>query len=109
VHKSPNPKDNPLIAKNYKTIANIRQGMLQSLQTQDKKTELMNRLKQRGTRNVHVENGDVVSKVYNTLNSMNLKRTIPSTADSDRRKQEEESRSILGKEWYKKVHEGSRK
>ena len=49
-----------------------------------------------------------------SLNTSNIKKMMNNSKnedkiDSERKRQEEESKSLLGKEWYKQVHEKAKK
>ena len=92
-------------------IANIRLGMENSLHTRDKMSEVINRLNHRGTKNLSPSHA--LTKI-DSLNSSNIKKLMSNSKnedkrDTERRRQEQESKSLLGKEWYRQVHEKSRK
>jgi hypothetical protein len=86
----PDAKNNPAIARNIKTIANIRLGMENSLHTKDQRVEVINRLNHRVTKNLSPSHA--LAKI-DSLNSSNIKKMMSNAKnddkiDTERRRQE---------------------
>lgn len=82
-------------------MSNLRSGLSKALISpdKDKKTDLYNRLKERATRNL---SNPAKPHGYGSYAVAPFKTT--SQADSERRRREEETKSIVNKEWYKELH-----
>lgn len=81
-------------------FSNLRQGLSKALASPDKekKQDLYNRLKERATRNFSNP-----SRPHG-FGSYMVSASKTQTADTERKKREDESKSIMGKEWYREVH-----
>jgi len=91
--------------KRKQVFSNLRQGLSKALASPDKekKQDLYNRLRERATRNFSNP-----SRAHG-YGSYAVPAFKTQTADTERRKREDESHSIMGKDWYKDVHKKAEK
>jgi hypothetical protein len=83
-------------------MSNLRSGLTKALVSpdKDKKADLYNRLRDHASRNL---SNPMKPHGYGSY-AVSPFKTVAAQADSERRKRDEEAKSIVNKEWYKELH-----